>query len=158
MVYVRVQTTTVTAGVQRFFMCKKCGFDSPVVVEARGQGQSLSDFQGRPLADQRAKLALEQDTQCMLDMVPCPQCGARKNVATHHRRALVLSLLTVPLIIGGSLLLAALLMPARSISLQIGLCVWAGFSLVAGGAMYLRHFADRRRAPDAVQFLPLEKA
>jgi hypothetical protein len=146
--HVSVLVSSANADRRRYYLCQKCGFSSLVDVATRAKAQVLA-VQGRALLDQRLKQRLELDEQCMLDMVPCPSCGTRKDVSTHHRRALFQAVVLFPLLCGGGLVVAALLKPVGWTMVFWG---WVATSLISGSYIYSRHHSDRRRARSAVTF------
>jgi hypothetical protein len=146
--HVSVLVASANADKRRYYLCLKCGFSSLVAVATRGEAQVLA-IQGRALLDQRLKQTLELDEQCMLDMVPCPGCGTRRDVATHHRRALFQALVLFPTLCGAALVLAALLKPVGWTMVFWG---WVAVSTISGCYIYFRHHSDRRRARSAVAF------
>jgi hypothetical protein len=146
--HVGVLVSSAKLDTRRYYLCQKCGFSSLVGVATQAEAQVLA-VQSRALLSQRLKETLELDEQRLMDMVPCPGCGARKDVSTHHRRALFQALFLFPLLCGAALVLAALLKP---VGWKMVFWGWIGVSIISGSSIYFRHHRDRRRALSAVAF------
>jgi hypothetical protein len=143
----------------RPYACANCGYRTEVQMVATAHGQAdgsivMPKRQIEVEAEERADAALADEVQVMLDLVPCPRCGARSDDAALYRQNTALAL--IGWIFAGVAMGFVTSLPAtvdRRISGSpiLGLIFWTTAGVALAGATWYRR---NQRIARAARLLP----